>query len=104
MVQRANPTAHFRLIIADGKVYIEKFRKTFQTRDVYTIWGILQLLRWYPGRLPGLELMFDCDDSPVIQSSDYRAPNSSTPPPLFACCGSESTMDIAFPAWSFWGW
>ncbi|XP_031258336.1 O-glucosyltransferase rumi homolog [Pistacia vera] len=104
MMERAHPTAHFRLIIVDGKAYIQQFRKSYQTRDVYTIWGIVQLLRRYPGKLPDLELMFDCDDSPAIRSSDHRGPKSRTPPPLFAYCGSESTMDIAFPDWSFWGW
>ncbi|TXG50498.1 hypothetical protein EZV62_023022 [Acer yangbiense] len=63
MVERAKPTAHFRLVIVDGKVYLEKYKKSIQTRDVFTIWGILQLLSHYPGRLPDLELMFDCDAS-----------------------------------------
>lgn len=106
MVERAKKTAHFRLIIVKGKAYIEKYRKSIQTRDKFTIWGILQLLRRYPGKLPDLELMFDCDDRPVIRSRDYRGPNTAGggPPPLFRYCGDEWTMDIVFPDWSFWGW
>ncbi|KAK1352830.1 Glycosyltransferase [Heracleum sosnowskyi] len=103
MVNKAKMTAHFRLVIVQGKVYIEKFRKSIQTRDVFTIWGILQLLRRYPGRLPDLELMFDTDDKPVVKSHLYRRLNAPTPP-LFRYCGDQWTSDIVFPDWSFWGW
>ncbi|XP_044484229.1 O-glucosyltransferase rumi-like isoform X2 [Mangifera indica] len=104
MVERANSTAHFRLIIVNNKAYIETYKKSIQTRDEFTIWGILQLLRKYPGKLPDLELMFDCDDRPVIQSRYYREQNTTAPPPLFRYCGDRWTMDIVFPDWSFWGW
>lgn len=104
MVERANRTAHFRLIIVNNKLYIEKYKKSIQTRDAFTIWGILQLLRRYPGRLPDLDLMFDCDDRPLIRSRDYRGQNTTSPPPLFRYCGDKWTMDIVFPDWSFWGW
>lgn len=104
MVERAKPTAHFRLVIIKGKAYVEKYRKSIQTRDMFTVWGILQLLRRYPGQIPDLELMFDCDDQPVIQSRHYRGKNATSPPPLFRYCGDRWTMDIVFPDWSFWGW
>lgn len=105
MVERGKKTAHFRLVIVKGKVYVEKFKKSIQTRDVFTLWGILQLLRRYPGKLPDLELMFDCDDRPVIKSRSYHdATKSSSPPPLFRYCGDPWTLDIVFPDWSFWGW
>ncbi|KAK3434383.1 hypothetical protein EUGRSUZ_D01868 [Eucalyptus grandis] len=104
MVERAKRTAHFRLVIIKGKAYVEKYRKSIQTRDKFTIWGILQLLRRYPGRIPDLELMFDCNDRPVIQSRHYRGQNGTSPPPLFRYCGDRWTMDIVFPDWSFWGW
>ncbi|KAF8380267.1 hypothetical protein HHK36_027751 [Tetracentron sinense] len=104
MVERAKRTANFKLVIVKGKAYVERYKRAFQTRDVFTLWGILQLLRRYPGRLPDLELMFDCVDWPVIKSNDYRGPNATTPPPLFRYCGDESTLDIVFPDWSFWGW
>ncbi|KAH7550287.1 hypothetical protein JRO89_XS13G0165500 [Xanthoceras sorbifolium] len=107
MVERARPTAHFRLVVVEGKVYVEKYKKSIQTRDVFTIWGILQLLRRYPGRLPDLELMFDCDDRPVVLSRDYSGSPKNMmvgPPPLFRYCGDRWTLDIVFPDWSFWGW
>ncbi|WCJ26239.1 hypothetical protein M5689_008072 [Euphorbia peplus] len=103
MVEKAKTTAHFRLIIVKGKVYIEKFRKSIQSRDVFTIWGILQLLRRYPGRLPDFELMFDCDDRPVVKLKDYGG-KGRRPPPLFRYCGDRRTLDVVFPDWSFWGW
>ncbi|KAM1584775.1 hypothetical protein ACFX1Z_037722 [Malus domestica] len=104
MVENAKKTAHFRLVIVKGKVYVEKYKQSIQTRDVFTIWGILQLLRRYPGRLPDLEFMFDCDDQPVIRSRDYQGLNSTRVPPLFRYCGDRWTKDIVFPDWSFWGW
>lgn len=77
----------------------EKYKRSFQTRDVFTIWGILQLLRKYPGQIPDVDLMFDCNDWPVVKV-DSLAP----PPPLFGYCGDNYTLDIVFPDWSFWGW
>ncbi|XP_028087653.1 O-glucosyltransferase rumi homolog isoform X1 [Camellia sinensis] len=96
-------TAHFRLIIVDGKAYVEKYKKSVPSRDLFTVWGIAQLLRLYPGRLPDLEMMFDCNDQPVIKSRDYKGPNAG-PPPLFRYCSNRWSLDIVFPDWSFWGW
>ncbi|KAL7003378.1 hypothetical protein U1Q18_004534 [Sarracenia purpurea var. burkii] len=104
MVKRAQRTANFRLVVVDGRAYVERYIKGFQTRDVFTLWGILQLLRRYPGKVPDLDLMFDCVDWPVVKSTDYRGPNATAPPPLFRYCGDDATLDIVFPDWSFWGW
>ncbi|GER40047.1 hypothetical protein STAS_16698 [Striga asiatica] len=103
MVERARRTAHFRLTLSDGRVYVEKFRPSIQTRALFTMWGIVQMMRWYPGRLPDLELMFDCDDRPVVAAEDFRRPGSG-PPPLFRYCSDWASLDIVFPDWSFWGW
>ncbi|KAL9237302.1 hypothetical protein vseg_011869 [Gypsophila vaccaria] len=102
MLEMANKTADFRLVIRNGKAYVVKYKRPYQTRDVFTMWGILQLLRRYPGKVPDLEVMFDCIDWPVV-SKHYPWPNGS-PPPLFRYCGDENTLDIVFPDWSFWGW
>ncbi|XP_042504163.1 O-glucosyltransferase rumi homolog isoform X2 [Macadamia integrifolia] len=105
MIERAKSKAHFRLVIVNGRVYVEKYRNSFQTRDVFTLWGILQLQKKYPGRLPDLELMFNCGDRPAIVSNDYpQRPNATAPPPLFQYCGNDSSLAIVFPDWSFWGW
>ncbi|KAL2892264.1 O-glucosyltransferase rumi, partial [Bienertia sinuspersici] len=103
MIEGARRTANFRLVILHGRVYVEKYRESLQTRDEFTLWGILQLLRRYPGRLPDLELLFDCDDRPVIPAKNFRRPNSG-PPPLFKYCSDPWSLDIVFPDWSFWGW
>ena len=102
MVEAAKKTANFRLVISNGKAYVERYKKSWQTRDAFTLWGFLQLLRKYPGRVPDLELMFDCVDWPVI-SKRFPWPNN-TAPPLFRYCGDDMTWDIVFPDWSFWGW
>lgn len=103
MVEAAKPEASFRLTIVNGRMYVETYRKCYQSRDLFTQWGIAQFLKFYPGLLPDLDLMFNCDDNPVIHRADY---NDSTkpPPPLFRYSGSEDTLDIVFPDWSFWGW
>ncbi|XP_010523736.1 PREDICTED: O-glucosyltransferase rumi homolog isoform X2 [Tarenaya hassleriana] len=103
MIERAKKTAHVRVVILDGKVYVKKYRKAIQTRDVFTLWGILQLIRWYPGRLPDLELMFDCNDRPTVRSNDFKG-QPAGPPPLFRYCSDDASLDIVFPDWSFWGW
>ena len=104
MIERAKRTANFKLIILKGNAYVETYQKAFQTRDVFTLCGILQLLRRFPGKVPDLELMFDCVDCPVVLSKSYSGPNTTAPPPLFRYCGDHNTLDIVFPDWSFWGW
>lgn len=104
MVKMASRTANFRLVILNGTAYVETYQKSFQSRDTFTLWGILQLLRRYPGQVPDLDLMFDCVDWPVIKKDFYRRPNATAPPPLFRYCAEDTTLDIVFPDWSFWGW
>ncbi|KAK4849482.1 hypothetical protein QYF36_025312 [Acer negundo] len=104
MLDSAEHLAHFRLLIVKGKVYVEHFKKSFQTRDLFTIWGILQLMRLYPGKLPDLELLFNCNDGVVINKNDYQGPDATWPPPVFHYCGDKESLDIVFPDWTFWGW
>ncbi|VFQ96037.1 unnamed protein product [Cuscuta campestris] len=104
MVMSARRTANFRLVIVNGIAYYQRFRKSFQSRDTFTLWGILQLLRRYPGKVPDLDLMFDTVDWPVVKKTDFPGPNDTAPPPLFRYCGDNATWDIVFPDWSFWGW
>ncbi|CAA0385165.1 unnamed protein product [Arabidopsis thaliana] len=103
-LERANATAIFRLTIINGRIYVEKFREAFQTRDVFTIWGFVQLLRRYPGKIPDLELMFDCVDWPVVKAAEFAGVDQPPPPPLFRYCANDETLDIVFPDWSYWGW
>ncbi|GMP61497.1 hypothetical protein CsSME_00023938 [Camellia sinensis var. sinensis] len=104
MVESAGSKAYIRIVVVNGRVYWKKLKWVFQTRDVFNIWGILQLLRLYPGKLPDLDIMFECGDQPVIQKSDYGGSNANNVTPMFHYCGSDSTFDIVFPDWSFWGW
>ncbi|KAL0464779.1 UNVERIFIED_CONTAM: hypothetical protein Slati_0365500 [Sesamum latifolium] len=104
MVENAKHFSHIRITIVNGRLYTQKFKEAFQTRDVVTIWGLLQLLRLYPGRIPDVDLMFACDDRTAVHKRDYSSPNASIPPPVFHYCGEETSYDIVFPDWSFWGW
>ncbi|KAM6555867.1 hypothetical protein CsatB_002886 [Cannabis sativa] len=106
MVEKAETMslANFRLVIVKGKAYVEFYRHSFQSRDIFTLWGILQLLRRYPGRVPDLDLMFNCGDLPIVQSAVFSGFNTSVPPPVFNYCKDNTTLDIVFPDWSFWGW
>jgi len=104
MLGRARLTATFRLVVLGGRAYVQRLRPAFQTRDIFTIWGVLQLLRRYPGRVPDLDLMFDTVDWPVVRTHLYRGKYAEVMPPLFRYCGDDRTLDIVFPDWSFWGW
>ncbi|MQL96490.1 hypothetical protein Taro_029150 [Colocasia esculenta] len=104
MMEREKENANFRLVVLGGRAYVEKYgRRTFQTRDLFTQWGILQLLRRYPGRVPDLELMFDCSDFPAVAKAAHQE-NAPAPAPLFGYCSDNASLDIVFPDWSFWGW
>ncbi|GAV79998.1 Glyco_transf_90 domain-containing protein [Cephalotus follicularis] len=104
MVDSGRATSDFRLVIVDGKAYFETYRKAFQTRDVFTHWGILQLLRKYPGQVPDLDLMFECDDRPAIASNYYNGSHVPVSLPIFRYCSVDDLAYIVFPDWSFWGW
>ncbi|CAL9079177.1 unnamed protein product [Musa textilis] len=101
MVEGAQKLATFRLVVLDGRVYVEEYFGRSMTRNVFTLWGILQLVNRYPGRVPDLELMFNCMDQPSVRSAEY---SSSTLPPVFHYCKDDQTSDVLFPDWSFWGW
>ncbi|CAL9065969.1 unnamed protein product [Musa banksii] len=101
MVEGAQKLATFRLVVLDGRVYVEEYFGQSMTRNVFTLWGILQLVNRYPGRVPDLDLMFNCMDQPSVRSAEY---SSSTLPPVFHYCKDDQTSDILFPDWSFWGW
>ncbi|KAL8232567.1 hypothetical protein R6Q57_002345 [Mikania cordata] len=101
-IERAKRMADFRLVILNGTMYVEHYKRSVQSRDVITIWGLLQLLRRYPGQVPDLDLMFECFDFPLVLKRNYD--QSFAPPPLFRYCGDDDSFDIVFPDWSFWGW
>ena len=68
-------------------------------RDLFTIWAFAQLLKFYTGMLPDLDLRFNGNERPVINDK-----HNTPPPPLLCYCGIEDTFDIPFPDWTFWGW
>ncbi|PKA58821.1 protein glucosyltransferase [Apostasia shenzhenica] len=102
-LERAAADAAFRLVVVGGRAYVHHYHPVFQTRDLFTIWGFLQLFRRYPGRVPDLDLMFNCEDMPVVRPPAGDSP-SQPPRPLFRYCKDDTTVDIVFPDWSFWGW
>lgn len=102
-LNEARNVSAFRLIISGGRLYVDFYYDCVQSRTMFTIWGMLQLLKRYPGRVPDVDLMFDCMDKPVIERSQYN-PSTKPPPPLFRYCTTKDHFDIPFPDWSFWGW
>ncbi|XP_042393435.1 O-glucosyltransferase rumi-like [Zingiber officinale] len=101
LIESAKSLATFRLVVLDGRVYVEEYFGHSMTRNVFTLWGIIQLINRYPGRVPDLDLMFNCMDQPSVKSAQY---SPSTLPPVFHYCKDDQTSDILFPDWSFWGW
>lgn len=99
-VTEAQKFAAFRVVIAQGKLYVDFYFACVQSRAMFTIWGLLQLLRRYPGKIPDVDLMFDCMDKPTINRTEH----ADMPLPLFRYCTTSEHFDIPFPDWSFWGW
>ncbi|XAR58910.1 Protein xylosyltransferase [Bertholletia excelsa] len=92
--------AAFRAVIVGGKLYVDMYALCVQRRSMFTVWGLLQLLKRYPGMVPDVDMMFDCSDKPKISRKEHR----SMPLPLFRYCTTSNHFDIPFPDWSFWGW
>ncbi|CAL4939803.1 unnamed protein product [Urochloa decumbens] len=87
-VERGRDLAHFRLVVLGGGAS-----------------SSCCLLARYPGRVPDLDLMFQCGDTPVVRAADF--PRRSDAPPLFRYCKDAdggATLDVLFPDWSFWDW
>ncbi|CAM0913230.1 unnamed protein product [Alopecurus aequalis] len=101
---RAQPHAEFRLVVVSGRAYVEKYGPSFQTRDVFTQWGILQLLARYPGRVPDVDMMFVTGDVMRVRATDYPDDPSAAPPLFRYCKHVEKEVAILWPDWSFWGW
>ncbi|KAL3000942.1 hypothetical protein AAZX31_09G239700 [Glycine max] len=100
MMERGRNVSYFRLVIIQGKAYAKKYADSYETRDVFTVWGILQLLRLYPGDILDLELLLETGDKPMVDKEQSQGP----PPPIFHYCGHKNAYDIVFPDWSFRGW
>ena len=60
------------------RLFIESYRNYLQTRHLFTIWAFAQLLKFYLNMLPDLDLMFNGNDTPVINGK-----HNTTPPPFF---------------------
>lgn len=99
-ITEAQKFAAFRVVIVKGRLYVDLYYDCVQSRAMFTIWGLLQLLRKYPGMVPDVDIMFDCMDKPILN----RVEHSSVPFPLFRYCTTGEHFDIPFPDWSFWGW
>jgi hypothetical protein len=90
--------AAFRAIIVKGELYIELYHSCYQTRNLFTLWGLLLLLEKYKHRIPDVEFMFTCDDTPRVRI------DSKVALPLFGFCSNREFYDIPWPDWTFWGW
>lgn len=99
-ILEAQKFAAFRIVIIGGKLYVDFYYACVQSRAMFTVWSFLQLLRRHPGKVPDVDLMFDCMDKPTINRTEH----ASMPLPLFRYCTTPEFFDIPFPDWSFWGW
>lgn len=99
-LMQAKKVAALRVVIIDGKLYVDMYYQCVESRAMFTIWGFLQLLRRYPGQIPDVDIMFDCMDKPFVNVSEH----ATMPFPLFRYCTTTEHFDIPFPDWSFWGW
>ncbi|EFJ27265.1 glycosyltransferase, CAZy family GT90, partial [Selaginella moellendorffii] len=94
--------AYFRVIILGGKLYTQTYKQCFQTRAEYTLKGLAMLLNEFPGMVPDVDIMFNCQDHPLVPRWRYLF---TSPPPVFGYCTTRNRhYDIVFPDWSIWGW
>ncbi|KAG0480800.1 hypothetical protein HPP92_011364 [Vanilla planifolia] len=105
-LDEARKHAAMRIVILGGtRIYVDLYYSCVQSRAMFTVWGLLQLLRRYPGKVADVDILFDCMDRPAIKRTVYNpAATGSPPPPLFRYCTTKEHFDIPFPDWSFWGW
>ncbi|GJN36049.1 hypothetical protein PR202_gb24874 [Eleusine coracana subsp. coracana] len=104
-VEAARRRASMRVTVSGGgrRLHVDLYYACVQSRALFTVWGLLQLMRRYPGRVPDVDLMFDCMDRPAVNRTEQQ--DSPTPtPPIFRYCTTRDHLDIPFPDWSFWGW
>ncbi|KAF8702824.1 hypothetical protein HU200_032657 [Digitaria exilis] len=96
----------FRVTVVSGRLYVARYgRRCFQTRDVFTQWGHPPAAPPIPGTRPGPRPHVRLRGSArLVRAADSHHHAQQPPSPLFRYCGSETTLDIAFPDWSFWGW
>ncbi|KAK3035455.1 hypothetical protein RJ639_032880 [Escallonia herrerae] len=98
-LMEAKKHAALRVVIIGGKLYVDLYYACTQSRAMFTLWGLLQLLRRYPGMVPDVDMMFECMDKPKLNKTLHYMPV-----PLFRYCTTPNHYDIPFPDWSFWGW
>ncbi|KAM3400908.1 hypothetical protein ACQJBY_005627 [Aegilops geniculata] len=106
LVESGRHRASMRVTITGGgtRLHVDLYYACVQSRALFTVWSLLQLMRRYPGRVPDVDLMFDCMDRPAINRTEHTGEGASLPPPLFRYCTTREHLDIPFPDWSFWGW
>lgn len=101
LIESARKYASFRVIIVSGRLFLAPYHPCYQTRAFFTVWGLVQLLEFYPNLVPDVDLMFSCEDAPRVSRQEFK---KKTPPPVFRYCSTVDFFDIPFPDWSFWGW
>ena len=103
----------FRVVLKGGKVYAGGIGNCYQSRAIFSLWGLLQLTTFYRGLVPDVELVFGCGDKPAVwkppgphsvNASFKSRVSDAPPPPVFRYCTTPLHFDIPFPDWSFWGW
>ncbi|RCV15185.1 hypothetical protein SETIT_3G037800v2 [Setaria italica] len=108
LLDEARRRASMRVTITGGgrRLHVDLYYACVQSRALFTVWSLLQLMRRYPGRVPDVDLMFDCMDKPAVNRTEHGDgdPAAPPPPPLFRYCTTRDHFDIPFPDWSFWGW
>ncbi|GAQ84495.1 hypothetical protein KFL_001910140 [Klebsormidium nitens] len=100
-IEAALPGAAIHFTIIGGKLYAKEIKPCFPNRARYSTWGLLQLLRYFPGQVPDVDFVFECNDYPQM----VRPKNPADPTPvLLNYDNREGKIDVPFPDWTFWGW
>lgn len=100
-VEASHKDANYNFQIINGELYVKFVKACWETRKNATIWGMLMLLRRFPGQIPDIDGAFDCHDYP--QHQYFPANETEKVPIMFVQSSTKWHRNIMWPDFSFWG-
>lgn len=104
LAARERIIAGSHILIVNGSLYMNPRitpESSYETRDVGTLWGILELLE-HSIVSEDVEMIFEqTNDQPLVGNDEV---GQSALPFLVSFSGSTTSVGVVWPDWSFWGW
>ncbi|KAE8809264.1 lipopolysaccharide-modifying protein [Hordeum vulgare] len=91
---RASASMHVTITRGGTRLHVDLYHACMKSRALFTVWSLWHLMRQYPGRVPDMDLMFDCMDRSAINRTKHTGDGAPPPPPLFRYCTTREHLDI----------